>query len=308
MKQLWDILRLTQKKAWPVDKLCARLGLSDKELRDNVKEGQKEGFTVQIRGGMVTSKSPSLVEFERPVLGDMRPGRKHVAIMTDTHFGSTHCDLPGIQRFLQLAWDRGCRVAVCTGDVLDGNKEVLLHEQDQTGFDKQIDAACKSLSKAPPFQWVAIDGNHDGYFSSSIGTISGVTLAERLRAVGVKWDFAGVCLGRATIHGAKWHLWHPHGGASTRNAIRRILNERIESLDEPADILAIGHFHKYCGLPTYPEGVYGIAGGTFQKKLSEFANRIAKGWDIGGSIVSYTLNKDGTVSEISSEFFPSAQR
>lgn len=307
MKNLFDIIRLTQKKAWPVENLCLRLGLSDKELRSVVKEGQKEGFTVRIRGGMVTSKSPSLVEYNHPVVGDMRPGRKHVAIMTDTHFGSAHCDVNGIKRFLKLAADKGCRVVICTGDILDGCGDKILHDQDHPGIDKQIDLAVKTISQAPPLQYVAIDGNHDGYFSK-IGIISGVILAERMKEAGVKWDFTGVCLGRATIHGAKFHMWHPHGGASTRNAIRRVLNERIESLEEKCDVLAIGHFHKYVGLPTYPEGVYGVAGGTFQKKISEFANRLSRGWDVGGTIVSYTLHKDGTVGEFSSEFYPSTQK
>lgn len=307
MKHLWDILRLTQKKAWPIEKLGDRLGLSDKEVRATVKEGQKEGYTVQIRGGIVTSKSPSIVEHNHPVVGDMRPGRKHVAIITDTHFGSTHCDINGIQKFLKLAWDKGCRIVVHSGDILDGHSEKLLHEQDAVGFDKQAELAVKTISKCPPFQYIVCDGNHDSYFTNNIGMVSGVVLAERMRAAGVKWEFTGVCLGRATIHGARWQLWHPHGGASTRNAIRRILNDRVEALDEGLDVLQIGHFHKYVGLPTYPEGVYGIAGGTFQKKISEFASRIARGWDVGGTIVSFSLYKDGTVGEFSSEFYPSAQ-
>ena len=303
----WDILRLTTKKAQPIDKLCLRLGLSESELKRMAKEASAEGFRIRIQDGMVTSRSPSIGPTKPVILADPKPGRKSVAIVTDTHFGSSHTDLAGLERFLDMAWSRGVRHVMCTGDVLDGNKEVLLHDQNLVGFDHQAGQAVELISGSHPFKWVAIDGNHDGYYSSSSGMVSGVALASLMREAGVDWSFAGVCLGRARVLGANWQLWHPHGGASTRNAIRRILNARIEMLEEPAHVVAMGHFHKFATVSAYPENVFGIAGGTFQKKRSEFANRLASEWDVGGSIVSWTVRKDGTAAEFSAEFFPSAQ-
>ena len=305
--RFWDILRLTTKKAQPIDKLCLRLGLSERELTKLAKEANSEGFRIRVQDGMVTSRSPSIGPTKPVILPDPKPGRHSVAIVTDTHFGSSHTDLVGLEKFLAMAWGRGIRHIICTGDILDGNKDVLLHDQNLVGFDHQSDLAVEVVSGAKPFKWIAIDGNHDGYYSASSGMVSGVQLGAKMREAGVDWSFAGVCLGRARVLGANWQLWHPHGGAGTRNAIRRILNSRIESLEEPCDVLAIGHFHKYATVQAYPENVFGVAGGTFQKKRSEFANRISNGWDIGASIVSWTFRKDGSAAEFSAEFFPTSQ-
>lgn len=301
---VWDILRLTAKKARPIDALCERIGINAETFADAVESANSAGFRVRVVDGFVSSRAPAIQALGAPVeLGDRRPGRKRVALVTDLHFGSAHTNQKGLHAFLTYAKARGVSTIVCTGDILDGNKDVLLHDQNRIGWDNQAAEAVAAI-RQHAFRWVAIDGNHDGYFSASAGTISGRLLESEMRAAGVDWTFAGVCLGRAVVHGARWLLWHPHGGASTRNAIRRILNSKIEGLEEPADVVAIGHFHKFATVAAYPEGVFGIAGGTFQEKKSEFANRISNGWDIGGAIVSWTLDKEGNTSEYAAEFYP----
>lgn len=301
---VWDILRLTAKRARPISDLCERLGINAKAFSDAVKAANAAGFRIRVADGFVSSRAPAIqANAETLAFGDTRPGRKRVALVTDLHFGSRHTNLNGLQAFLEYAKTRGVSTIVCTGDVLDGNKEVLLHDQEKIGWDSQAAAAVAAIAPHR-FRWVAIDGNHDGYFSASAGTTSGRLLEAEMRTAGVDWTFAGVCLGRAMVHGARWLLWHPHGGASTRNAIRRILNGKIEGLEEPADVVAIGHFHKFATVAAFPEGVFGVAGGTFQEKKSEFANRISNGWDIGGAIVSWTLDKEGHTSEYAAEFYP----
>lgn len=296
-----QIVRLTCRQSVPIAHLCGRLGLSKKQVREHIKTAIRQGFRVQIADGFVTSKV-ALGAVEPVVLGKATVGRYHVAHATDFHFGSRHCEEKKLVEFLREAWARGCRVAMCTGDILDGNKSALLPDQDYVGFDHQAARAVQTIQRAPPFKWVAIDGNHDGYFSASGGFVSGQVLESRMRAAGIDWTFAGVCLGRAVIHGARWQLWHPHGGTGTRNGVRRILNARAESLVEPCDVLAIGHFHKFADVHAYPEEVFCIAGGTFQRKESEFANRITREWDIGASIVSYTVDSRGRASEFSARF------
>lgn len=308
MSLIHEIVRLTQRKAVHADALCERLGIDGRKLASTVAQGQREGYVIRWVGGMLSSRAPSIGDgppLAKPI-GRGTPGRKHVALITDLHFGSKHTDLAGLQKFLGLCKSRGVRTVVCTGDVLDGCKPVLIHEQTAVGFDDQAELAVKAFSGSL-MRFVAIDGNHDGYHSSNAGMISGRILEQRMKEGGVDWTFAGVCLGRARIEGAHWQLWHPHGGASTRNAIRRILNARIEAMEEHCDILAMGHYHKFATVAAYPEGVFGVAGGTFQLKRSEFANRIGNGWDVGGAIVSYTVDRDKRVSEVSAEFFPSSQ-
>lgn len=304
---LWDVLRLTTKKAQPVDKLCLRLGISETELRKVAKEANAKGFTIRVQSGHVFSRPPAMSPGKQVVIGKATPGRKHVAVITDMHFGSTHCDKKGLARFMSDAWALGCREVICTGDILDGVKPVLLHEQEAIGFDAQADLAVETVSAGPKFSWVVIGGNHDAYASDAIGIESGKVLADRMQEAGVKWNYAGSCLGHAKVSGLSVQMWHPHGGASTRNAVRRILNARIENMVNQVDALLIGHFHKYCTVQAYPENVYGIAGGTFQLQRSDFAIRMSNAWDVGGSILSYTVDKNGRASEISSSFYPSSQ-
>lgn len=303
---IFELVNLVTRRPMRVEKVCTKLMCSEAELNKAVTRAAKQGYNVRTVDGYVMSgvrigQGDTLIS-----LGSERPGRKHVAIATDIHFGSTHCDRDALLSFLETAWERRCRVLVMTGDILDGNKDVLLPDQRKTTFDGQVGECLTLFKKAPPFQTVFIDGNHDGYFSSSMGTMSGRILGDRAKAAGLDWTYLGACLGRATISGARWQLWHPHGGASTRNAVRRVLNERAEAMtDDLCHVLAMGHYHKYVSLPTYPEGVFTVAGGTFQQKRSEFANRIARPWDVGGTIVSYTARDLGP-SEFSAEFYPVA--
>lgn len=296
-----QIVRLTCRRPMSVASLAERLGVTRRALLTEIRQARKAGSFVEVCEGFVgTRVRVGAGEVVR--LGKTKPGRYSVGHFTDLHAGSKYSDQEALLNTLHKAWDKGCRVIANTGDNLDGHKDVLLLEQRAVGFDAQSAELVETFKKAPPFQVVAIDGNHDGYFSNAIGFTSGSLLETRMREAGIDWTFAGVCLGRALLHGAKWMLWHPHGGASTRNALRRILNERAESLQEPVDVLAMGHFHKFVCIPTFPEGVFGIAGGTFQRKGSEFSNRISRPWDTGASIVSYDLDVKGHVSHVAAEF------
>lgn len=298
-----DILRHTARRPQTIDYLCTKLSLSTKMLREVLAQAQKSGYHVMEIDGYVSSKTPL---GPQPVTVSVqgKPGRHHVAVFTDVHFGSTYCDRNSLSGFLHGAWEKGCRVAVCSGDLLDGNKPVLIPEQRRTSFDSQVGEALNSFKKAPAFKYLAIDGNHDGYFSACMGTYSGRIVQDRARQEGIDWTFLGACYGRTNLYGARWSLWHPHGAASTRNAVRRALNDRAEALTENADVLLCGHFHKYVALPVYPEGIFAVCGGTFQRKGSEFSNRISRAWDVGGTIVSYTVGKDGRAREFSAEFYP----
>lgn len=300
-----DVIRLTCKRPVTISKLCEKLSCSDKELRTAVDKAKGEGYQVQIVQNIVFSRIASgptnLVK-----IGSSKPGRYHTVHYTDPHLGSKHSDRKAQVDFFRECWKRKASAVACTGDILDGNKEVLLPDQSHIGFDSQVEDLQTVLWDAfkghMDIPVVVIDGNHDGYFSASSGFISGEVVAARMRDAGFNWHFSGVCLGNADIHGAKWQLWHPHGAGGSRNGVRRILNARAEGIQEPCDVLALGHFHRHATVNTYPEKIFAIAGGTFQRKASEFGQRIMQPWDIGGSIVSHTISAKRRACEISAEF------
>lgn len=240
-------------------------------------------------------------------LGETRPGRYRLAHVTDLHGGSKHFDGKALLDFLTLAKSMGVCAVLDTGDNADGAKDVLLPEQREPGMDGQHEELCDifAAAKLDVPVW-AISGNHDGYNDAAIGCDSGAILAVRMRERGVQWHHLGQCLGRVTVHGARIELWHGAGGSGTRNAVRRVLNHRAESYvggDTP-HVLLVGHYHRYAQFVAYPEVVFCVSGGTFQRKRSEFANRIAHPWDIGGGILSFTVRDDLSVGEFAYEFFP----
>ncbi len=160
-------------------------------------------------------------------------------------------------------------------------------------------------------KWLCIEGNHDGYFSALMGTSAGRILQDRMREHGLDWTHLGACLGHAKIHGALWELWHPHGAAASREAVRRVMDRRVEALAREGatpDVLAVGHYHKQAQHLSLPARTFCVSGGCFQAKGSrhyqgsEFSNRIANPWHLGGAIVGYRVEADGTISEFTAEF------
>ena len=282
-----------------------RLQLTPAEFKKEVAELRKTN-EVRIFDGFVHVK-PKREESDFTV-DNRKIGRCRVAMISDLHFGSRWCDADGIVNFLSRIHSMGIRDVLVPGDVIDGVKPLLLPEQDFARFDTQLDFAVKTIRRAPKgLRFYAIAGNHDSYTSHAIGFEAGRALSDAMKCVGVDWNYLGECLGHMTLHGARIQLWHPHGGASTSNAVRRILNTRIEHLVSPVDMLVIGHFHKYAVVHAYPENVMGVASGTFQRKGSEFSNRLTTDWSIGGTVLSWTRHPDGSVGEFSSEFHPDSR-
>jgi predicted phosphodiesterase len=237
------------------------------------------------------------------VVGDTKPGRHTVGYWSDTHFGCRHSDLRGMKEHRQRCWDLGAKVMVHTGDLLDGNRPVLLGDQDRVGFDSQLQELLDVVIAGPPLIDVAIDGNHDGYYSSAIGTASGRLVASAMKDAGRDWRFAGVCEGRACIHGADWYLWHPAGGSTDKLGVLKVLRDKADNQAEHIDVLACGHLHKFSSANLVDTLL--VCSGTFQRKMSEFGNRISGPWDIGGAVVSYCVDKRGAVTDRSAQWYPS---
>lgn len=267
--------------------------------------------TDRVYAGAATVAEPGSVmgRVARSVarIGETKPGRYRLAHVTDLHGGSHHFDAKALLDFLKLAKTRGVCAVLDTGDNADGAKDVLVQEQRETGMDGQhaelVDVFAAADLGVPVW---AISGNHDGYHDAAAGCDSGAILATRMQERGVMWHHLGQCLGRVVVHGAKLELWHGAGGSGTRNAVRRVLNHRAESYvdgDAPHALL-VGHYHRYAQFVAYPEDIFCVSGGTFQRKRSEFANRIAHPWDIGGGILSFTVRDDLSVGEFAYEFVP----
>lgn len=299
LKIIEDVVHLTCRRALPAEQVCAKAKLTMKQLLGAVAEAEKRGYSLTIREGMVRSQT-KVEAASRITVGATKPGRYCVCHISDLHLGCRHCAEDSIVEHVTMAYEEGARTVVSTGDNLDGNKPVLLADQDYVGFESQYERLLRVVKACPPMTWVVIDGNHDGYYSASIGCPAGKIVQAQMRAAGVDWNYGGMCLGRAEIHGADWHLWHPSGGSASKLGVIKVMNDRVQDLDEHVDILAMGHLHKF--VTATLDDVLLVAPGTFQRKASEFANRITQSWDIGGCLVRYELDRQGRVHGQSAEF------
>jgi predicted phosphodiesterase len=292
-----DVVRLTCKRPQHISRVCEKLGISTKELTQIVDQARPQYPNVILkRGWIYTAVKPE--GGPEQVFGTAKTGRYHVTVISDIHAGSSHYASHKLDKFLKFS---STEYTVSCGDNVDGNKEVLIRDQKYHGFDDQIEDFSRILRKHKT-TYIGITGNHDGYFSESSGFDAGRVLSSRLKEDGVDWRHLGTCLGHAKIYGARWELWHPMGGTSSRNALRRLLNARVEGMLYACDILGVGHFHRHTTVKTFPENVYAFTCPTFQEKKSEFGNRITSPWDIGGLIVSYTIDAKGRCKEVSSEY------
>lgn len=297
MDLLDDIVRLTNRRAVSLEEVQRKTKSNSKQLQEALSQGEGRGYQILVRDGFVSARVA--VRAHKTVsCGSTKPGRYCVAYWSDTHFGCRHTDEKAAQDFLTHCWERGARCAVHTGDLLDGNRPVLLADQDYVGWDSQVARLRRTLKAAPPFEYVAIDGNHDGYFSTAAGTQCGKLVERAL--TGVKWHYLGMCEGRVEIHGASWFLWHPSGGSQSKLGIIKVLDDKRQNLPEHADVVACGHLHKFASANL--DGALLVCPGTFQRKQSEFANRISGPWDIGGCLVSYELDRKGRIHEAAAEF------
>lgn len=301
-----DIVSFTNRHAKTIGWLTAKLQCSEKELRAAIANGRKQGFLTEIVGENVFTRL-AIATGPLIIIGNKKPGRHHIALYSDTHWGSKHSLEKAQLEFLRMAWKKGCRTVVAPGDLTDGVKPLLVPEQRYTGADEQIAEGTEIWRKAPPFQVVSCTGNHDGYTSHAVGSDIGRVIEQRMQAEGVEWYHSGTCLGQAVVNGARVQLWHPHGAASTTNAVRRTLNARAEKLEVPVDLIVSGHYHHYAAVHAYQEDVFCVGAATFQVKKYEFANRISGGWNVGGAIISFTADRKGRAHEFSSKFYPAFQ-
>lgn len=240
------------------------------------------------------------------VIGGGMPGRYRILHVTDVHHGSTWCDAKALLDLFEIGKSKGVCAVVNTGDTVDGVDERYQFEQRAVGYDDQCDEAVEVWSSAKlTVPVVAIGGNHDAKAKDKAGIDGNRVLAEKMAAAGVDWRYVGSCLGRAIIFGAKFELYHPHGGGSTRNAVRRVLNAKAEHYmpEDRPDILLSGHFHKFAVVHAYPENIFCVGGGTFQRREHDFGVRMIHPWDIGGSIISWTVSPDGKIGEQAVEFY-----
>ena len=166
-----------------------------------------------------------------------------ICVVSDTHFGNIHQQLHLLNQIYQEAYNRGIKIVLHCGDLVDGNytnrpeqpRQQFLH-----GFDEQAGYVVDMYPKVEGITTKYILGSHDEtHYKNGQATVS--NWVSRCRD---DMEYLGQDSAAITINGVKIFMDHPGGGSA--QALSYKPPKRIEILesDFKPKILLIGHYHK----------------------------------------------------------------
>ena len=166
-----------------------------------------------------------------------------ICVVSDTHFGNIHQQLHLLNQIYQEAYNRGIKIVLHCGDLVDGNYTNRLEQPRQQflhGFDEQAGYVVDMYPKVEGITTKYILGSHDEtHYKNGQATVS--NWVSRCRD---DMEYLGQDSAAITINGVKIFMDHPGGGSA--QALSYKPQKRIEILesDFKPKILLIGHYHK----------------------------------------------------------------
>ena len=199
---------------------------------------------VEKNGTIVFEKSQTRTFITtKPDLTQEKLTLTEICVVSDTHFGNIHQQLHLLNQIYQEAYNRGIKIVLHCGDLVDGNypnrpeqpRQQFLH-----GFDEQAGYVVDMYPKVEGITTKYILGSHDEtHYKNGQATIS--NWVSRCRD---DMEYLGQDSAAININGVKIFMDHPGGGSA--QALSYKPQKRIEILesDFKPKILLIGHYHK----------------------------------------------------------------
>lgn len=221
------------------------------------------------------------------------------ALFGDTQVGNAYSCIENLAAFYEVAIDRGCEIALHTGDVLDGWKVYKGQEFElrDVGFDAQLKRFASDMPKGLRVKFIT--GNHDASFKNLIG----ISVGDAIQKVRPDWEFVGEDQGLVelqTAKGGKYVVGLYHLGGGTAYAVSYRPQKAIEQMEggRKPNMAAFGHFHKAEIMPSY-RNVCAVQTGCFEWQ-TPFMQRLPTAAHVGGWIIEVQPFDTGAV--IRSEF------
>lgn len=166
-----------------------------------------------------------------------------ICVVSDTHLGNIHQQLHFLNQIYEEAYNRGIKLVLHCGDLVDGNylnrpeqpRQQFLH-----GFDEQIGYVVDMYPRVKGITTKFILGSHDETHYKNDQATAGFWIPKcRKDMIYLGQDTASL-----NINKIKITMDHPGGGSS--KAISYQLQKRIELLESGSKpkILLAGHYHK----------------------------------------------------------------
>ena len=302
------VVEVTRGKVMSLEDICDALKAYPSQVRAEIDEALAAGYSVDIDGAFVgkrpAEESTSSVELHVDSPGD----RRIIAGVGDIHFGSKHHLRPQFEDFCKYAYERGVRLFLHAGDMLDGVYKHSVWEQDRRGYEEQVGYAVENLPRFPGATWYFIEGNHDETLGEASGINVGKAMEQSFIAAGrsdVKYlgprrAYVRV-VGPGEKRGVFVELWHPRDKSAAYAKSYR-LQKHVEAYapGQKPDILLTGHWHQQMYFTT--RGVHCMSLGCWQGSQSSFGKSLSGAPDIGSWIVEYSLTENGTIRHFKPEW------
>ena len=184
---------------------------------------------VEKNGTIVFEKSQTRTFITtKPDLTQEKLTLTEICVVSDTHFGNIHQQLHLLNYIYQEAYNRGIKIVLHCGDIVDGNypnrpeqpRQQFLH-----GFDEQASYVVDMYPKVEGIITQYILGSHDEtHYKNGQATISNWVSRCRDDMIFLGQDSAAI-----TINGVKIFMDHPGGGSA--QALSYKPQKRIEILE-----------------------------------------------------------------------------
>lgn len=232
-------------------------------------------------------------------LADLYEGRTiRVGIVSDTHIGSVH----HAEKELNLVYDyfekEGITEVFHAGDISEGfytNRPTSISELTHVGFQAQLRKIIEDYPRRRGVTTYFITGNHDvTHMRNGFANIGETISMVREDLVYLGHNFAKVEL----TENLSMSLIHPTDGSST--TIGHKLQQIIEkNTFRRADIMLVGHYHKYCHLKH--RGVHGWLLPSFEKQTGFMADNNLDSL-VGALVLTIKVDAEGKLLAISDEY------
>lgn len=259
--------------------------LDPKERRVYIEALEAEGFVIQKRQRKEAVRTSILRELAKP------GATVKIAIVSDTHLGSTEQQVTHLRDFYRYADARGVSAYIHAGDLTDGSPKMHLDaalHHFAVGFDAQMKYAIEAYPKSANGPTYLVDGNHDTYRAE--GGSFGVHFARARSDIQyLGWHSAFVDVGPCRIfvaHGAK-------GGLSYARSykIQKLLEQMDQRERSETDIALYGHWHVAAHLPGY-QSVDAFLVPCFQRQ-TRFLKNLGVQPVIGGLVLEIEFGQKG---------------
>jgi hypothetical protein len=230
------------------------------------------------------------------------------AYAADIHIGSISEHGNMVIETLKICQEKGIKHIIFAGDSLEGIRHFKGHAVEiylpaSMGFQRQllfkIFEKANQLKLLEGLQIDFISGQHelDAYKEHGHGHDDIELLVKELNTIKPVFRYLGRHYGFYELNGLKTKVVHPSGGLPKGDTYR--IQNFIEELKEPVDVLVLGHLH----VPVFIvyQDVVGLQCGTFKAQDDYLAEK-GKYPDLGFWTIEYEIDQDNDIISITPEF------